>query len=99
MIHLAWRWLMFQKGSALAQWFAQRTAGLQRNLRNTMIVAPARKLLIALWRYVAAARCRTAILRPVHERSDDTVKEHTTHKGPGIHPPTAEAMPDDPRRR
>ncbi|WP_287256740.1 hypothetical protein [Mesorhizobium sp.] len=52
MIHLAWRWLMFQKGSALAQWFAQRTAGLQRNLRNTMIVAPARKLLIALWRYV-----------------------------------------------
>jgi transposase len=48
MIQLAWRWLMFQKGSALAQWFAQRTVGLQRNLRKTIIVALARKLLIAL---------------------------------------------------
>jgi transposase len=65
MIQLAWRWLMFQKGSALAQWFAQRTAGLQRNLRKTMIVALARKLLIALWRYVTAGEVPDgAILRP-----------------------------------
>ncbi|RWM63537.1 MAG: IS110 family transposase, partial [Mesorhizobium sp.] len=54
-----------QKGSALAQWFAQRTAGLRRNLRKTMIVALARKLLIALWRYVHSGEVPDgAILRP-----------------------------------
>ncbi|GLS39231.1 IS110 family transposase [Mesorhizobium tianshanense] len=65
MIQLAWRWLMFQKGSALAQWFQERTAGAQRNVRKTMIVALARKLLIALWRYVSAGEVPDgAILRP-----------------------------------
>jgi transposase len=65
MIQLAWRWLLFQKGSALAQWFAQRTASTQRNVRKTMIVALARKLLIALWRYVSAGEVPDgAILRP-----------------------------------
>ena len=52
MIQLAWRWLMFQKDSALARWFQARTANGQRNIRKTMIVALARKLLIALERYV-----------------------------------------------
>jgi transposase len=52
MLQLAWRWLMFQKQSALAQWFNERTAGARRDIRKTMIVALARKLLIALWRYV-----------------------------------------------
>lgn len=65
MIQLAWRWLMFQKGSALAQWFAARTAGAQRNVRKTMIVALARKLLIALWRYVGTGEVPDgARLRP-----------------------------------
>lgn len=49
MIEFAWRFLRFQKDSALAIWFAQRTAGV-RGLRKKMIVALARKLLIALWR-------------------------------------------------
>ncbi len=49
MIQLAWRFLMFQKESALAQWFRARTAKA-RGTRKTMIVALARKLLIALWR-------------------------------------------------
>ena len=51
MIQLAWRFLMFQKDSALAQWFRARTENA-RGSRKTMIVALARKLLIALWRLV-----------------------------------------------
>ena len=51
MIQLAWRFLMFQKDSALAQWFRARTE-TARGTRKTMIVALARKLLIALWRLV-----------------------------------------------
>jgi transposase len=53
MVLLAWRWLTFQKDSALAKWFAKRTTESARgDIRKTMIVALARKLLIALWRYV-----------------------------------------------
>src|SRR5712675_399072 len=51
MIQLAWRFLMFQKDSVLAQWFRTRTENA-RGTRKTMIVAVARKLLIALWRLV-----------------------------------------------
>ncbi len=51
MIQLAWRFLMFQKDSTLAQWFRARTESA-RGTRKTMIVALARKLLIALWRLV-----------------------------------------------
>jgi transposase len=51
MIQLAWRFLLFQKDSALAQWFRARTENA-RGTRKTMIVALARKLLIALWRLV-----------------------------------------------
>ena len=51
MIQLAWRLLMFQKNSALAQWFRARTENA-RGTRKTMIVALAHKLLIALWRLV-----------------------------------------------
>ena len=52
MIRFAWRFLMFQPNSALAHWFRTRTAGGSRDLRKKMIVALARKLLIALWRLV-----------------------------------------------
>jgi transposase len=52
MIQLAWRFLMFQKDSALAQWYRARTAHARGGTRKTMIVALARKLLIALWRMV-----------------------------------------------
>jgi len=51
MIQLAWRFLMFQKDSGLVQWFRARTENA-RGTRKTMIVALARKLLIALWRLV-----------------------------------------------
>jgi transposase len=61
MIQLAWRWLMFQKQSALAQWFMEATAGARtaksrKDVRKTMIVALARKLLVALWRYVTTGQ-------------------------------------------
>ena len=50
-IQLAWRFLMHQKNSALAQWFRARTENA-RGTRKPMIVALARKLLIVLWRLV-----------------------------------------------
>ena len=52
MIQLAWRFLRFQKDSALAQWFQSRTNDDRKTTRKTMIVALARKLLIVLWRLV-----------------------------------------------
>jgi len=61
MVQLAWRWLMFQKGSALATWFAARTAGSRKDVRKTMVVALARKLLIALWRYVTTGEVPAGI--------------------------------------
>jgi len=65
MIQLAWRWLMFQKESGLAQWFRARTADARRDIRKTMIVALARKLLIALWRYVTTGELPAgAVVRP-----------------------------------
>ena len=51
MIQLAWRFLKFQKDSALAKWFQARTENA-RGSRKKMIVALARKLLIALWHFV-----------------------------------------------
>jgi transposase len=51
MIQLAWRFLMFQKDSALARWFRTRTDNVPGS-RKKMIVALARKLLIALWQFV-----------------------------------------------
>lgn len=51
MVQLAWRFLTYQKESALAQWYRARTENT-RGSRKTMIVALARKLLIALWRLV-----------------------------------------------
>ena len=52
LIQLAWRLLMFQKDSALARWYRARTEGPKGVRKTTMIVALARKLLIALWRMV-----------------------------------------------
>jgi transposase len=52
LIQLAWRFLRFQKDSALAVWFRSRTECAKGARKTTMIVALARKLLIALWRMV-----------------------------------------------
>jgi transposase len=50
MLQIAWGFLVHQKDSALAAWYRTRTADARRATRKTMIVALARKLLIALWR-------------------------------------------------
>jgi len=52
MIELAWLWLRWQPDSALSQWYRRRFAAGGRRQRRIGIVALARKLLIALWRYV-----------------------------------------------
>ena len=65
MIQLAWRFLIFQKDSALAQWYRTRTEGARGAQRKTMIVALARKLLIALWRMVTTGEAPAGVvLRP-----------------------------------
>jgi transposase len=51
-IELAWFWLRWQPESHLSQWFNQRFAHGGKRMRRIGIVALARKLLIALWRYV-----------------------------------------------
>jgi transposase len=52
MIELAWLWLRYQPGSALSRWFRERVGDRRGRVRMIAIVAVARKLLIALWRYV-----------------------------------------------
>ena len=65
MIQLAWRFLRFQKDSALAQWYRARTEGAKGARKTTMIVALARKLLIAMWRMVTTGEIPDGIrLRP-----------------------------------
>jgi transposase len=54
MVQLAWLWLRHQPGSALARWFHERIAQNGGRLKRTTIVALARKLLVALWKYVTA---------------------------------------------
>lgn len=51
-VEAAWLWLRHQPDSALSQWFHERTQGQKGRIRRVMIVALARKLAIALWRYL-----------------------------------------------
>lgn len=51
LVQLAWLWLRYQPDSALATWFRERVGTLAGRTRKIAIVAMARKLLIALWRY------------------------------------------------
>ena len=52
MIELAWLWVRHQPGSALTRWFRERVGGERGRVLRIAVVALARKLLIALWRYV-----------------------------------------------
>jgi transposase len=51
-IEIAWCWLHFQPDSALSRWYQQRYGQGKSRLRRIGIVALARKLLVALWRYL-----------------------------------------------
>lgn len=71
LIQLAWRFLLHQKHSGLAQWYRSRVG--QGARKTTMIVALARKLLIALWRMVTVGEIPTGfILRPTPSATIDT---------------------------
>ena len=64
MIQLAWRFLRFQKESALVKWYQHRTEGTPK-LRKPMVVALARKLLLALWTMVRTGEVpEGVVLRP-----------------------------------
>ena len=51
-IQLAWRWLRHQPESALSLWFVERVGDIKGRVRKIAVVALARKLLVALWRYL-----------------------------------------------
>lgn len=57
MVELAWLWLRWQPGSKLSEWFRDRTREAGVRIRKVAIVALARKLLVALWRY-----CREGLI-------------------------------------
>jgi transposase len=52
MTEVAWTWLRYQRTSALSRWYQDKYAGGNKRQRRTGIVALARKLLVALWRFV-----------------------------------------------
>lgn len=52
-VEVAWLWLRFQPGSTLSRWFHERSGAGRGRMRRVLIVALARKLMIALWRYLA----------------------------------------------
>ena len=62
MIELAWRFLRFQPDSGLARWYRARTADARGGTCKTMIVALARKLLVALWRFVTTGETPEGIV-------------------------------------
>ena len=52
MVELAWLWLRHQPASSLSVWFHERVGKLKGRIRRITVVAVARRLLIALWRYL-----------------------------------------------
>ncbi len=53
-IELAWLWLQYQPDSGLSRWFKDRVGTAKGRVRRIMLVALARKLMVALWRYLAS---------------------------------------------
>jgi transposase len=62
MIELAWSWLRFQPDSPLSIWFHKRAGSAKGRIRRITIVAVARKLLIALWRYLETGMVPTSAI-------------------------------------
>jgi len=65
-IELAWLWVRHQPDSALTLWFRERTAKVNKRIKRITIVALARKLMVALWRFLTTGLVPTgAKLKPV----------------------------------
>jgi transposase len=65
LVELAWSWLRFQPDSALTQWFNRRFGAGGKRMRRVGIVALARRLAIALWRYLQHGEIPAgALLKP-----------------------------------
>jgi transposase len=65
MVELAWLWQRYQPGAAQVTWFRERVGSTGRRVRKVMVVALARKLLIALWRFaVNGVMPEGAVLKP-----------------------------------
>ena len=66
MIELAWLWQRYQPGSAQVIWFRERVGGTGKRMRKVMVVAMARRLLIALWRFATQGVVpEGAVMKPV----------------------------------
>jgi transposase len=64
-LELAWLWLAHQPDSELSRWFRQRVGDIRGRIRKIAIVALARKLMVALWRYLQTGLVPTgAVMRP-----------------------------------
>jgi transposase len=64
-IELAWLWTIHQPDSELTRWFRERVRDIKGRIRRITIVAVARKLMVALWRYLTTGMVPTgAVLRP-----------------------------------
>jgi transposase len=76
-VELAWLWRRWQPGSALSQWYERRFGSGNKRLRKVGIVALARKLLIALWRYVEQGELpQGAQEKDWRLRVDSTARRH-----------------------
>lgn len=76
-VELAWLWLRWQPGSALSQWYERRFGSGNKRARKVGIVALARKLLIALWRYLEQGELpEGALEKDWRLRVDSTARRH-----------------------
>lgn len=65
MVELAWLWQRYQPASAQVRWFRERVGTTGRRVRKVMVVALARKLLVALWRFVTEGVVpKGAVMKP-----------------------------------
>ena len=61
-VQMAWLWLRYQSKSELSLWYYRRVGDLKGRVRRIMMIALARKLVIALWRYVETGKVPTGAI-------------------------------------
>jgi Transposase IS116/IS110/IS902 family len=82
MVELAWLWQRYQPNSTQLSWFRERVSGTGRRMRKVMVVALARKLLIALWRFATQGVVpEGAVMKPAPQSIPKAESE--SHDGPG----------------